>query len=469
MSRAAELEALYAAPESFDPADLDGLGDDTTASTKKRKRKQASVDEPVDLGPSKGRLRMRAEVPLPEKFKGKRTDRKTVFGEDKDEDEDIDSEFSGADVDGDASDDLSDLAAGEDDEDGEGSDEDNAGITGAAGGGLSISKDLEAEYEKMMGRTQHELEVMRAPSSAEVEKRKAEAVRLKTQLDTWSALVELRIHLEGALSLGHQLPVGANRGAFCEADAGVAAEASKVEGEVRGLLGSLVALQQGLGERAGVADLPSASAASSGSGEAAAWNAVDSRVKPVLDWALGVADDWKERTRLDARRSFKVLDQSVSSQMQAFVETDAEKLRRRSLPPPGRHHVFGATRAADGEPGAKDANDDSGAATEAPAGGEEFDIYDDRDFYVQLLREVLAGGGSAGDETRELQAELQGRRAKKQKQRTDVERRASKGRKIRYVPIERLQNFMAPRPRGDIGDAMEALLQSLYAKAKGAY
>jgi len=44
--------------------------------------------------------------------------------------------------------------------------------------------------------------------------------------------------------------------------------------------------------------------------------------------------------------------------------------------------------------------------------------------------------------------ELQGRRAAKKKIRADVERRASKGRKIRYVPIEKLQNFMAPRPRG---------------------
>merc|ERR1711870_43794 len=81
----------------------------------------------------------------------------------------------------------------------------------------------------------------------------------------------------------------------------------------------------------------------------------------------------------------------------------------------------------------------------------EKDVYDDHEFYVQLLREVL-GGGSSKDESvaeqaKQLQNELQGRRANKKKARTDVERRASKGRKVRYVPIEKLQNFMAPGPR----------------------
>ncbi|CAK8994656.1 Hypothetical protein SCF082_LOCUS4024, partial [Durusdinium trenchii] len=47
----------------------------------------------------------------------------------------------------------------------------------------------------------------------------------------------------------------------------------------------------------------------------------------------------------------------------------------------------------------------------------------------------------------QLLAELQGRRAQKRKAQQEVERRASKGRKIRYRPIEKLQNFMAARPR----------------------
>merc|ERR1719487_3074973 len=57
---------------------------------------------------------------------------------------------------------------------------------------------------------------------------------------------------------------------------------------------------------------------------------------------------------------------------------------------------------------------------------------------------------------------------KKDKSGQEVERRASKGRKIRYVPIEKLQNFMASRPRPtNIGfehntGAMDALIRSLF-------
>eukprot|EP00438_Fugacium_kawagutii_P016626 Skav205646 [mRNA] locus=scaffold458:108810:111275:+ [translate_table: standard] len=54
--------------------------------------------------------------------------------------------------------------------------------------------------------------------------------------------------------------------------------------------------------------------------------------------------------------------------------------------------------------------------------------------------QVLEEGRAAGD--------APGRRASKRKAKEEVERRASKGRKIRYRPIDKLQNFMAARPRG---------------------
>merc|ERR1712086_1103225 len=120
-----------------------------------------------------------------------------------------------------------------------------------------------------------------------------------------------------------------------------------------------------------------------------------------------------------------------------------------------------------------------GGAENHGAVEEERDIFDDRDFYVQLLREALTSGdknvAGSTEESRELQMELQGRRASKKRSREAVERRASKGRKIRYVPIEKLQNFVASRPRSDrsaddvdplMGEhAVDALLRSLFSSA----
>merc|ERR1712054_203490 len=100
-------------------------------------------------------------------------------------------------------------------------------------------------------------------------------------------------------------------------------------------------------------------------------------MQPLMDWGLSIADEWKERTRLDARRSFKVLDQSLSSQMRAS-EGEPEKLRRRCTPLPGKHKVFGCSGHI---PPSADKDGDQANALE-----EERDIIDDREFYVQLLR-----------------------------------------------------------------------------------
>eukprot|EP00913_Durusdinium_trenchii_P032257 g30202.t1 len=234
--------------------------------------------------------------------------------------------------------------------------------------GFSISENVEEEYEKLMRSTQ--------------ETGPGLDWDLKAQIETWAALVEARIHLEPSLGLGHRLPTPSTAGLFRSASSPVAEEAEAVAGEVRQLLAKWMALQEKMA--------PCAFPKLEGKAvslEPDTWKMLDARLQSVLDWALQVADEWKESTRLDARRSFKVLDQPLRLQMQAVSEMEPEKLRKRSTPPAEKYSE------------------------------------------QQLL------------------AELQGRRAQKRKAQQEVERRASKGRKIRYRPIEKLQNFMAARPR----------------------
>lgn len=466
-SVAEQIAERLRAPDSFDPADVDTLGDDTTAGRRRSIADVLASDKSASapLLPLEKRLRMRAAVPELKKYKGKKVDRREAFGED-----DVDS---GTDVD-DMPPPIPPMESDEEEGDAPAS---GSGMSGSAAGGFSISGDLEAEYDRMMKKTSKELEVMRKPSESEVTKRREEAQRLKRQLDAWNSLVEFRIHLESAMSLAHRLPVGKTSQAFREADPAIASSGEGVAKEMGLLLGELLALQGRLAQRSELRESIEEAdrEATSGEGEAAAWATLDGRIQRVLDWSLGTADHWKERTRLDTRKSFKVLDQSFRMQMQAVSEVAPEKLRKRCTPPPGRHKVFGAA--------AGQANADTEAEQpQGDAGGEE-EIFDDRDFYVQLLREVLGTGaskaGGLSDEAKEMQMELQGRRAKKVKARAEVERRASKGRKIRYVPIVKLQNFCAPRPRnggsieGVTADpmafqplqdgAVDALLRSLFA------
>ena len=68
--------------------------------------------------------------------------------------------------------------------------------------------------------------------------------------------------------------------------------------------------------------------------------------------------------------------------------------------------------------------------------------YDDGPLYAALLKESVQRGAS-GDEYSAMK--MASKFGKKQSTK-EVDRRASKGRKIRYSKIEKLVNFMAPRP-----------------------
>lgn len=71
-------------------------------------------------------------------------------------------------------------------------------------------------------------------------------------------------------------------------------------------------------------------------------------------------------------------------------------------------------------------------------------VFDDVDFYQQLLHDVIesrrADGGVEGSE----QEWIQRQKARKAKQKKAVDTKASKGRKLRYQVHEKLQHFMPP-------------------------
>ena len=446
--------------EDADPAEADTL-DDHTAARRSRRGKGTEVSKELSLPPQKGRLRLRPTIPAVEGYEGKAVSRDAVFGR-----EEKLLEGYGR---------LPERLI----EDLEDVDDTETQVEGSAFG---ISGDIEKEYSKLM-RSEQELAVMRQPSSADIAQKAENAKDLKRQIETWGALVELRIHLEGALSMAHRLPSGIVAGLFDTADTRVLTQSSAVATDVSKFLGSLMSLQEQMiaHECPSVStDLQGSAASVAPSLEDKAWQMTDARLQGVLDWALNVADEWKEHTRLDARRSFKMLDQSLRLQMQAVSDAEPEKLRKRCTPPPGKHAVFGKSVKVISE-----SAESSTAQTPDSADASLENIFDDRDFYVQLLREVLssnAGGALAQSaEENELYAEVQGRRAAKRKARADVERRASKGRKIRYRPIEKLQNFMTGRPRGIFSSqktlgledveplsqhASDAMLRSLFAPAK---
>jgi hypothetical protein len=92
--------------------------------------------------------------------------------------------------------------------------------------------------------------------------------------------------------------------------------------------------------------------------------------------------------------------------------------------------------------------------------------FDDTKLYQQILQEyiLLSAQGEKGDSSTAAIERLS--RSMKKKTRTDVDRRASKGRKIRYVVHEKLQNFTFPvsRPTGTLMDD-DVLFRSMFGGA----
>ncbi|KNZ75106.1 Protein bfr2, partial [Termitomyces sp. J132] len=90
---------------------------------------------------------------------------------------------------------------------------------------------------------------------------------------------------------------------------------------------------------------------------------------------------------------------------------------------------------------------------------EDPNVFDDTDFYQQMLRDVIdsKGNGTGGDDWMAMQ--------KQKKARKKVDTKASKGRKLRYETHEKLQNFMVPVPV--IGGWHEEQIDELFASLLG--
>lgn len=197
----------------------------------------------------------------------------------------------------------------------------------------------------------------------------------------WRDCASLRIVIQGALQLVHQKEFSPD----------------PVAEGVDSLLAAVVALQKCAANR--VASVKSESALNTSE-----WSSMEFLNKKVIDYCLVEADKWHDQTKTPNAKNLKVLDQSISSQM-ANVMSD-----------PGQRAVKRCRGLTDEE-------------------------YDDGPLYAALLKESVQKGASGDDYAAMKAASKFG----KKNAGVVVDRRASKGRKIRYTPIDKLVGFMAPR------------------------
>ncbi|KAJ2884770.1 rRNA-processing protein bfr2, partial [Coemansia aciculifera] len=231
---------------------------------------------------------------------------------------------------------------------------------------------------------------------------------------------------------------------------------------VRLLLGSLVDLRRALVDQSPSVKQAQQEAVSARAGSkrtatqalndedelATTWSELEDlrgELQPYRDESL---EKWSNKVQISASvtatKKFKAVNQGILHQIgQALAGKD--RLIERTQLKRAEYNIIGKVDKEDIDEGSKSLT----VAVDAHLKDQDAEIFDDTDFYQQLLRELIESRMvDSNDPTSSLgvrwAAVKQQTRAKKRA----MDNKASKGRKIRYHVIEKLQSFMPPIPAG---------------------
>ncbi|KPP59440.1 protein AATF-like [Scleropages formosus] len=167
---------------------------------------------------------------------------------------------------------------------------------------------------------------------------------------------------------------------------------------------------------------------------------------------------WHDKTRLamgKTGKGFAAFDRNILTQVEQVL-TDSERLIRRTQTKRSEYRILG-----------KPDTDSAPVPTPASGEGEEVglkanihlkdvdeEIFDDDDFYHQLLRELIERKTSAVDPNDQVAMGRQWLTIQKlrSKIKKKVDTKASKGRKVRFHVHSKLVNFMAPIDHDSMND-----------------
>ena len=358
---------------------------------------------------------------------------------------------------------------------------------------------MEAELAAMRAEEAEANRLMRTKSQ-----NAAKGAAVRTQNACWERSLRTRIVLQKGLTLAAKMPTPAYHRAMLSADAAVAPALAAAAASARGALGALLRLQAALMDANPAVGEALASGTSDSAkvretfGEkrekkssdgrfyaaaatldlaakpaAAAWRAADASFEALVPFRDQSCDRWHRKAQVTSGKmggalsgargvapsALRAFDQALSAQVRAAM-TPPDRLVNRSRPPAHlapkrlgepvflpaetkrrRSGDFENERGFDEEATRLFANDETKDETSVRHGDERVaETYEDADFYEQALKEFLETRG-AGSSPGAVSVPALSKPPKRRKQ---VDRRASKGRKLRYHVQQPLVNFCAP-------------------------
>ncbi|XP_011498623.1 PREDICTED: protein Aatf [Ceratosolen solmsi marchali] len=182
---------------------------------------------------------------------------------------------------------------------------------------------------------------------------------------------------------------------------------------------------------------------------------IDKNFKAYTDYRNATIQKWNDKTRIASGIINKRANQPALKQIE-FLLANKEKLIKKTQLKRSQYDIIGkATESLD--------NDDGNRVQEYDT-----EIFDDDDFYHQLLRDLIEFKSSDITDPIQLSkqwVQLQNMRSKIKKK---VDTKATKGRRIRYSVHQKLINLMAPMTTLDTWTdrAKDDLYNSLFGKTR---
>ncbi|KAJ0403873.1 hypothetical protein P43SY_004846 [Pythium insidiosum] len=281
-------------------------------------------------------------------------------------------------------------------------------------------------------------------SSKDSAKLVEKATHVRHQKLIWERCLEVQIYTKRLLTTTKQIAD------LAPDDAETNDTKESVVEQLYACIDSISALQAKLGHSTEL-ELPSSTGSDAGkkrkrSSPESLWAELTQASESALPRFNDVLNTYTNKTNLAAgtagsqAKKFKAVNQDILAQVESVL-ADPQRVKRKAHAP--RDASSGDTTGED--------NDDEDALDEL--------MYDDSDFYQQLLKEFIesGAGGAAQD------ALLRRTHRKKKKM---VNRKASKGRVIRFTVHPKLENFMFPDPYPASGMDVEELFRSLFGQSR---
>ncbi|GAB5586550.1 rRNA-processing protein bfr2 [Umbelopsis nana] len=465
------------------PADLDPEQFDDTFQERGAEDEEGPVsdddknarDHYVDVG--KSALRKSQFLLEDPKYGGKRSNRKSIFDdagseeisdteeeEDAEDDEDDEDENVADSDDGDIEQQSDDeeLESDEMNDDDE-AEEDDESDQDEEAPPIENEAEVQEELKRLREEEKKMLSTMTKSAQADIEK----GQHVKEQLTLWDGFLDTRIRMQKAMNIANQLPQFDVWPNFLMIDADVIPHVEATKSKLRTLIDSVMDIRVDLIRDNNDSIIIPKDAAQSRKRHLddddeyvdKLWDDMSQMNELFTSYRNATIEKWGNKVQIASgiplNKKFKAFDQNIMTQVSSILG-DNERLVKRTQLKRTEYQPLGKESPAKED--AKEASEVDGHLADHDS-----EIFDDNDFYQQLLKELIESRMVDTDDPIALGMRWAALKQNKQKKKT-VDTRASKGRRLRYHVHEKIQNFMVPVPTGSWHEEM---IDELYASLLG--